>query len=102
MPIPRMFLAALCLAGGSLLVSGCTQFPELDALPPDQTAEAPRLVPIEDIRAAVGAPRSSAGTADALAARAQRLKNRAALMQGPILDPATRARLAAAIAAGQA
>jgi hypothetical protein len=85
-----------------LLVSACAQIPAVQAFPPSTAADPPRLLPIDDLLAqAKGSPVAEARAAD-LAGRAARLRARAALMQGPVHDPATRARLAQAIRAGRA
>ncbi|SEC13721.1 hypothetical protein [Rhodobacter sp. 24-YEA-8] len=80
---------------------GCAPFPEVGPLP-DASGAPPSLLPMDEVLAQAPSGRISASTGEALAARAARLQNRARLMQGPVLDPATRARLAAAIAAGRA
>jgi hypothetical protein len=57
---------------------------------------APVLVPLDGLLAAADAPgRTEAALAD-LTARAERLRARAAQLRRPVLDAATRARLAAA------
>ena len=66
------------------------------------TAPPPPLLPLDTLLATVDAPVATAAVADNLAGRAARLRARAALMRAPVLDPATRARLAAAIARGDA
>jgi hypothetical protein len=90
MPYPVACLAAV------LLVVACAEFPEIDAFPPTSGAAAPALVPLDTLLAQTAA---SPDTPD-LAPRAARLKARAALMRGPVMDPATRARLAAALTTG--
>ncbi len=75
--------------------------PDIGPLP-DASAAAPSLLPMDQVLAQAPSGRISASTGEALAARAARLKNRARLMQGPVHDPATRERLANAIAAGKA
>jgi hypothetical protein len=62
----------------------------------------PALLPLDDLVAGLPPPRATDATASNLAARASRLRSRAALMRGPVLAPETRARLAAAIARGAA
>jgi hypothetical protein len=83
-----------------LVLAACAQFPQIDAFPPAPATAAPTLVPIDGLLAqadAAGPP-----VAASLQARAARLQARAALMRGPILDPDTRAQLAAAIREGTA
>jgi hypothetical protein len=87
-----------------LALAACTDFPALDAAVsrrPDP-GPAPDLLPIDTLLSATAGARLDASDGAALAARAERLRARAALMRGPVLDPETRARLAAAIAAGRA
>lgn len=92
-----MVLAALATA------AGCSQFPEVDAFAASQaTGPAPALLPLDQVLAADAAPARAADAGEALAARAALLKARAALMRGPVPDPATRDRLGAAVAAGGA
>jgi hypothetical protein len=94
--LPRTLLCLALIAPG-----GCATFPEMGDVPSTQ-AVAPTLLPLDSLLAQVGPPRATAAVGNALAARAARLRTRAALMQAPVMDPATRARLQAAIAAGQA
>ncbi len=89
----------LCLP--LIVLSGCAPLPDIGAFP-ESSGAAPRLLPMDEVLAQVPGARVTASTGEALAARAARLQNRARLMKGPVLDPATRARLAAAIAAGKA
>jgi hypothetical protein len=83
-------LALLCI------LTGCAEFPELDASPPSSGAAPPVLVPLDSLLDQTAA----SALAPDLAPRAARLKARAALMRGPVMDPATRARLASAITSG--
>jgi hypothetical protein len=82
-------------------IIGCSAPPDLAPLP-SRTGQAPELVPLGTLMATVDAPRATDALAANLASRAALLRNRAALMRGPVIDPATRARLAAAIARGRA
>jgi hypothetical protein len=86
------------------LLQGCSSFPEVDAAQAAFTLKSgqratPRLVPIDGLIAQAVPGRATASARDALAARATGLRARAAAMRGPVYSPATRARLAAAIAA---
>lgn len=90
-----MHRSTACLSA-FLLVSACAQFPEIDAIPATTAAVAPALVPLDSLLASTVA----ATPAPDLGPRAARLKARAALMRGPVMDPATRARLASAITSG--
>lgn len=85
----------LCLA-----LSGCTQFPQLDAVvsASAKSAAYPRLQPLDGVLA-----RANASTTDPaalrgdLAARVAALRARAARLRGPIIEPAVRARMNAAL-----
>lgn len=59
------------------VLAACAPFPELDALGPDAAAP-PRLLPIDSLLAEAATP--SADPGPALAARAARLKARAATL----------------------
>lgn len=97
----RAVLAIALLA----LVGACASFPEVDAAQARFAQRAggpsttPALVPMEGLIAQAVPGRATAGARDALAGRAAGLRARAAAMRGPVHSPATRARLAAAIAA---
>jgi hypothetical protein len=91
------------LLGAGLALAACTQFPQIDALPaPGPDMAPPALLPLEGLLAQAGAPAVAEAAGAALAARAERLRARARLMRGPVLEPETRARLATAIAEGRA
>jgi hypothetical protein len=81
------------------LLSACADLPPAD--PAVGKAPPPALLPLDRLLAGVDAG-SGRSPETALADRAARLRARAALMRGPVLDPATRARLAAAIRDGRA
>lgn len=99
---PKMPGLAVALMLALLLPVACSAPPAVGAFPAGPSGAPPPLLPIEDILAsAEGAPRAEAA-GEALAARAARLRARAGLMRGPVHDPATRERLAAAIRAGRA
>lgn len=94
------------LAIGLLALFGaCASFPEVDAAQArfaqgaGGASVAPALVPIDGLIAQAVPGRATAGARDALAGRAAGLRARAGAMRGPVHSPATRARLAAAIAA---
>lgn len=53
----------------------------------------PTLIPLEEVTARAATLQTDAGTPDAVAARAADLRARAAALRGPVIDPATRARL---------
>lgn len=77
----RLPVSVILLAG---LLAACAPFPELDALGPD-TGTPPRLLPIEDLIAQAGPATDDPGAA--LAARAARLKARAAALAAPPPSP---------------
>ncbi len=87
------------------LLGACASIPEVDAAQSRFAQKAggpsvtPDLVPIDRLIAQAVPGRATAQARDALAARAQGLRARAVAMRGPVHSPATRARLAAAIAA---
>lgn len=88
--------SVLCLA-----LSGCATVPDLGPLP-TAVGPTPQILPLDQLIAAAQGGRLTVAMGDALVARANRLRARAAAMRGPVQDPATRARLAAAIARGGA
>ena len=95
------FVLSLPVAALALGLAGCAPLP---AGPDGASAglAPPSLMPMDDILAQAGTVAPTADPGVALSARAARLKARAALMQGPVHDPATRARLAEAIRQGRA
>ncbi|MCO6381588.1 hypothetical protein [Oceanicola sp. 502str15] len=81
----------LCLA-----LSGCTQFPELDAVvsASAKSAAYPRLQPLDGILAQANASTTDpAAVRGDLSARVAALRARAARMRGPIVEPPVRARM---------
>ncbi|WP_299691089.1 hypothetical protein [uncultured Tateyamaria sp.] len=86
----------------TLIVAGCTQFPDLDATVPPAAVNAPfpTLVPLEPLLAANAAVVSDPeATTQSLQARVAALRNRARLLQvRPVIDTGTRARLRRALA----
>lgn len=73
----RLPFSILLLAGG---LAACAPFPELDAVGPD-TGPPPQLLPIDDLLQQ--AQTTSADPGPAVAARAARLKARAAAIKAP-------------------
>lgn len=90
------------LAGFAALLAACAEIPAIEAFPPAKSAPPPSLLPLDEIFARVQAGPGAEARVDGLNARALRLQNRARMMQGPVHDPATRARLAEAIRSGRA
>lgn len=85
----------ICLA-----LTGCTQFPELDAVvsASAKSAAYPRLQPLDGVLAQANASTTDAtAVRGSLAARVAALRARAARMRGPIIEPAIRARMNAAL-----
>jgi hypothetical protein len=96
-----MFAHAIIPVLCALSLSACAPLPAALQMP-TSTAAPPPLLPLDTLLAAVDAPLATDAVAGDLAARAGRLRARAGLMRAPVLDPATRERLAAAIARGDA
>lgn len=92
-PAPTARRACLALL---LALAACAPFPDLTAVAPGVDAPPPALLPIDQVLAAGKIGQLSASSGTALAARAGNLQQRAAAMRGPLLDPATRERLAQA------
>jgi hypothetical protein len=91
---PGPALAPLLLS----LAAGCSPFPDLDdrVSPGALEAPYPELVATEPLVAAAGSPGDTAegiAAAEALEARAAAVQARAAGLQGPVIEPETRARL---------
>ncbi len=83
------FLLAIALG-----LMGCTQFPELDETATPGVAEAPYpdLLPLETLLRGAP-PRATPDLRAGVADRAAALRARAAFLQRPVIDPATRARM---------
>jgi len=95
MPLRTCLLLALTVT----IAFGCTRFPALDARISAQAraADFPRLLPMTQLMAGVSEAQIVDATSADLAARMARLRARAARLRGPVIDPASRARLMAAI-----
>lgn len=100
MPLPHRPRLLPCLM--ALTLAACTPLPDFAAYPEGDDAPRPTLVPMDQLLAAASGPAVAKGQAQDLSARAEMLRARAALMRGEVHDPATRARLEAAIRAGRA
>lgn len=89
---------ALCLPFLTLtIVAGCTEIPELDATlsPHLERADYPALIPLDDSLFEHPEPRDEALELQrGLDARSRRLQDRARRLQGPVVDDATRDRMA--------
>ncbi|UMA65908.1 hypothetical protein LVO79_05465 [Roseivivax marinus] len=84
---------SLCV--GTLVLAGaCVQFPEIEAAESAYVPGAayPDLVPIETLLASTPA-RATPEMRGAVESRADALRRRAAGLDGPVIDDATRARL---------
>jgi hypothetical protein len=91
----RHALLALCL------VAGCGPgLPDLDrAMTPEGRAMGyPALLPVGPLLAAAEGGTLEPELAQAVAGRAEALRRRARALQGPVIEPPTRRRLAAALA----
>lgn len=98
-PPTLMFRHLATACGIAFLLAACAGPPALV----NQTtavAAAPVILPLDGLLAAAG-PNVANDPGPGLAARAARLRARAGAMQGPFGDPATRARLQAALQGGQ-
>ncbi|KMW58001.1 hypothetical protein AIOL_002969 [Candidatus Rhodobacter oscarellae] len=87
----------LTLAAGAVL-AGCAQFPELDAAVSARAkaADYPSLVPADDILAKRREARLSPEDGAALLERAERLRQRGAILRAlPVIDEETRRRISA-------
>ena len=87
---PAVFAALI------MIVTGCSQFPELDDAVDDSTREAPymALVPVENLQRRIDDPRIEDDTQSTLEARAAQLKGRAARLRGTVIDDGARQRMA--------
>lgn len=84
-----------------LVLGGCAQVPELDATVPDHLDDAayPALVPLDgSLTTAVHPADAAKKIEDTLSGRRDRLQARAARLNTPIVDPATRARMKTGVA----
>ena len=100
MPLPRSPRLLPCLM--ALTLAASTPLPDFAAYGESADAPRPALVPMDQLLAAASVPPVAEGRSQDLSARAEMLRARAALMRGPVHDPATRARLDAAIRARRA
>lgn len=91
-----VFTTALALAGA---VSGCAQFPELDASVSDtvRAQPFPDLVPLDGLQARLDSTQITPETGPAVEARIAQLKARAARLRGAVVDAPTRARIKAGV-----
>lgn len=80
----------------------CAPLPGGKDFPPTQSAAPPVLLPLDQLLAQAKVQTDGPARAAGVVDRAARLRARAGLMRGPVHDPATRARLAKAIAEGRA
>jgi len=89
--------AAWFIANLGLVVAlaACTDIPELNGtLPPElETAEFPKLVPVEPLLARANDMQITEATADGMAARVSRLRARAARLRHSVIDGDARARM---------
>lgn len=83
-----------------LAITGCAPVPVFETQAPQIATEPPPLLPIEQVLAMAQTGQLTVQSGDALAHRAAGLRARAAAMRGPVMDPATRARLMRAASSG--
>lgn len=84
----RPVIAAIAIA----TLAGCTDLPPPDA-ETQRDGAYPALIPADRITGRVPPPASVADPASDLVPRAERLRARAAQLQGPVIDDATRDRM---------
>lgn len=87
-----LLILALCLA-----LAACAAVPDLGPQPASSGA-APQILPLDGLLAEAQGSQITVAMGPALAARAARLRARAAVMRAPVADSVMRARLAALIA----
>lgn len=87
MRLPPLLLPALLAT-----LSACNEFPELEDTV-DSNATYPDLVPIESLTAKAPDPQIEPETATDTQARIDRLKSRAARLQGDVIDDETHQRM---------
>ncbi|WP_323766231.1 hypothetical protein [Marinovum sp.] len=94
----RLIRSSFCLGLMVCTLIACTQFPELaESEGPDvASAPYPRLLSVEEL-AAVPEARTSLALTRSVQARIRGLEARAARLRGPVIDRATRARMARGI-----
>lgn len=92
--MPHRFALLFCLA-----LAACAEMPDLALPAAPASGAAPRILPLDDLvaQARLDPPGTAVAAPAPLMGRAAALRARAAAMRGPVNDPATRARLAAAI-----
>ncbi|MDP4032413.1 MAG: hypothetical protein Q8P60_06095 [Pseudorhodobacter sp.] len=82
-----------------LALTACAVVPDLGPQPAP-AGPAPQILPLDGLLAEAQGSRITVAMGPALAARAARLRARAAVMRAPVTDQVMRARLAALIARG--
>lgn len=100
-----VFTKSLAFSFAAVLACGlvaCAPLPGGKEFPPTQSAAPPVLMPLDQLLAQAKVQTDGPARAAGVVDRAARLRARAGLMRGPVHDPATRARLAKAIAEGRA
>jgi len=82
-----------------IALAGCADFPALDASVSDRARQAdyPKILPLEAFFRQTARPSASFLTGP-LPTRARNLRARAQALRGPVIDPASRARMQAALA----
>lgn len=90
MPLPKVLQAAALL-----LITACTDFPDLDGTTSREALRAPYpvLVPAEDITSRVASGQITPETVASLEARADRLRARASALSDGVVDSETKTRM---------
>lgn len=98
-PRMRRHLALTCALGAACLITGCAQFPQLDATVTDaaRSAPYPDLVPLDSLRSRMDFPAVDADTLPTIEERVADLKSRKEDLQGDVIDSATRQRMQAGV-----
>ncbi|WP_343079682.1 hypothetical protein [Ostreiculturibacter nitratireducens] len=98
--MPRLPRPALLASALVAVLSGCAQFPEVEAAMSPEAARAdyPALMPIDDVLARAAEDGIAGPDLEAsLQERAARLRARAAALRAPVVDAETGARLRSGI-----
>lgn len=96
-PRPALALPLLLLAAAAG-PAGCARFPAFPGGEVAATGDYPALLPLELLLARGAGGAIDAGLTARLEARGAALRARAAALRGPVIEPPTRARMAAALA----
>lgn len=101
MPLPRLFRAVPPVVAVLLVLAGCADQPDLESTISDSVRAAPYpdLVPLEPLLATSGPRRDKIDNPETdLAARRDRLQQRAQRLSGTVVDTDTRTRMRTGVA----